>query len=189
MTSDISAQVNENNGNNSAKRVELERIYKGNPQGKISIFYPFLSVSFAATIALINLRVNLPPMNETLIDLIAMPDPLTLSDELSISGNARSRHEFKGCNLRTDLEWIRGTEIREASRTCVRQQDVDRLLRLQQDPSLVHPVAGDASGRAFQQVHVLERHLEVTAVQPVPETNGSRTRCSGRQLWIVGAIR
>jgi len=58
---------------------------------------------------------------------------------------------LRGCNLvRTDLCRITGAEIYETDRTCVRQQNVDCLLRFQQDPSLVHPVTGDASGRSLE---------------------------------------
>jgi len=71
----------------------------------------------------------------------------------------------------TDLGRISSTEIYETGRTCVRQQGVDRLLRLQQDPGLVHPLLGDASWRTLEQIHVSQSHLEVTAIQPISETN------------------
>lgn len=58
---------------------------------------------------------------------------------------------LRGYNLvRTDLCGIAGAEIYETGRTCVRQQSVDCLLRFQQDPSLVHPVTSDASGRTLE---------------------------------------
>lgn len=71
----------------------------------------------------------------------------------------------------TDLGQISSAKIYETGRTCVRQQGVNRLLRLQQDPGLVYPVPGDASWRTLEQIHVPQSHFEITAIQPIPETN------------------
>lgn len=49
----------------------------------------------------------------------------------------------------------------------MRHQDVGRLLRLQQQTRLAHPVGGDVARLALQQAHVLERLLQIAAIHVV----------------------